>query len=205
MTIKPSAGSSWYVVSRATFTTSKGERIRDTFSIIPDANFFADITSGATMYAGIYDASGNPIAVKQILTKPDAAKSLCNLNGSLTFAIDLVDPTGGPRTLGFSGTSKSTSGVPSFLVDTLNGRVTGLGTGASFKNPNPTEMATADWAGTKSVEVIILAKADSHDEAQSSSFDGLANYNTSGTFSATDSKVRVKFDHVYPVGNNGGF
>lgn len=201
MTIKPSLGSSWRVVSPTSFSTRKGERIRDTFSIVPDAHFFTDITNGATLNAGIYDASGNAVAVKPILTIPAAAKSLCGLNGKLTFAIDLVDPTGGSRWIGFSGTSKTVQGT--LQVDTLNAFVTGLGTGASFKDPSG--MATTDWASTKSVEVIILSRADSHDAAKLSKFDGLANYNTSGTFSVTDAKSRVRFDHVYPVGNNGGF
>jgi len=207
LTITPTTvNGSWSVLNGTTVTTSKGERLRDTFSIQPDANFFTDLAAGATVSAGIYDAStGNPVAVQPILTKPAAAKSLCALNGWLTFAIDLVDPTGGTRKIGFSGATKATLG--SLKVDTLNALRVGAGADGSSWFKNPSDMLASDWSRIKAVEVKLLAKAKSSDGTKSAVYNDLANYNVSGTFTppANDANLRVLFDHVYPVGNNGGF
>jgi hypothetical protein len=67
-------------------------------------------------------------------------------------------------------------------------------------------MAASDWARTKAVEVFLLTRSTSNDGAKATNFPGLANYNSgAGTFAVTDGIQRVLFDHVYPVGNNGGY
>jgi prepilin-type N-terminal cleavage/methylation domain-containing protein len=211
MTITPGASKAkWYVLSPNNKTTDKGERLRMTFNIHPNAAYFTDLTAPntGTLSAGIFDASGNVVAVKQILTIPAAAQGLDGINGNLTFSFDLVDPVGGSnRRIGFAGKSGATPGM--ITVNSMNAIRVGRGalTWPSTWYTDPGSMLATDWVRTKSVEVILLSKAKSDDGTKSPAYPGLANYNGTGTFTppANDANQRVKFDHVYPVGNNGGY
>jgi Tfp pilus assembly protein PilV len=210
MTITPTANSSkWYVLSPNDKTLAKGERIRIAINILPNAAYFTDLTTPntGTLSVGIFDNAGNAVAVKQILTIPAATQALAGLDGSLSYSFDLVDPAGGSnRRIGFSGKSGATPG--SIAVDSMNATRVGAGVLAWPKTwyTDPSAMAASDWARTKAVEVFLLTRSTSNDGAKATNFPGLANYNSgAGTFAVTDGIQRVLFDHVYPVGNNGGY
>lgn len=210
MTIVPNANSGkWYVLSPNDKTLAKGERLRLAVNILPNAAYFTDLTAPntGTLSVGIFDNAGNAVAVKQILTIPAATQGLAGINGSLSYSFDLVDNVGGTnRRIGFSGKSGATPG--SIAVNSMNATVVGAGVLAwpATWYMDPGALAAADWTRTKAVEVILLTRSTSNDGAKVTSFTGLANYNSgAGTFAVTDGLQRVLFDHVYPVGNNGGY
>ena len=202
--VVPTASSSWSLLS-VQKTLKAGERWRDTFTIEPNPAFITDLKAGATLTAGLFNAGAGASAAMNLLSRPDNDLALNVAGTGLKYTMDLVVPADGNYRLGFKGTAKTTAST-SLLVHGLNASRVGNPPGATWWK-NPTSMASTDWSGVKQLEVILLSRTESMDDARASKFTGLANYvkgaGPVGEFSATDKKLRSVFDHVYPVGNNG--
>lgn len=199
----PAAASNWSFLSVGQIRKA-GERWRDTFTIQPNAAFITDIKAGATLSAGLFNTGAGPSAAMPLLTRPDDDLAL-SAGGGLRYAIDLVVPANGTYSLGFKGTAKTTPST-SLLIHGLNASRVGNPPGPDWWK-NPGAMATTEWSGVKQIEVILLSRTESMDDARQSKFTGLANFvqgaGPVGEFTATDKRLRSVFDHVYPVGNNG--
>jgi len=203
--VTPSVGSTWSVLS-ASKAFRAGEKWRDTLFIKPNAAYFHDLNaSGGTLTAGVYDASGNPKAVVNLLTMPGTDSALSAAASGMAYSFDLTIPSAGTYRLGLRGTTKSTTGQ-NLTIQTMNAYRVGRASDTSWWK-DPGSMAANDWSAVRQVEVIILSRAESMDDALATNFTGLANFvqgsNPAGTFKATDKQVRSLFDHIYPVGNNG--
>jgi prepilin-type N-terminal cleavage/methylation domain-containing protein len=202
--VVPTASANWSLLS-VQKTLKAGERWRDTFTIEPNTAFITDLKAGATLTAGLYNAGAGASAAMNLLTRPDNDLALNIAGTGLEYTIDLAVPADGNYRLGFKGTAKATAST-SLLIHGLNASRVGNPPGATWwKNPGP--MAAGDWSGVKQVEVLVLSRSESMDDARASKFTGLANFVKSagpvGEFSVTDKRLRSLFDHVYPVGNNG--
>lgn len=199
----PVAATNWSFLSVAQ-ARKAGERWRDTFTIQPNAAFITDIKAGATLSAGLFNTGAGPSAAMPLLTRPDDDLAL-SAGGGLRYAIDLVVPANGTYSLGFKGTAKATASTR-LSIHGLNASRVGNPPGADWWK-NPGAMAATEWSGVKQVEVILLSRTESMDDARQSKFTGLANFvqgaGPVGEFTATDKRLRSVFDHVYPVGNNG--
>lgn len=203
--VSPAASSNWSLLSNLSLSMKAGERWRDTFTIEPNTAFLTDIEAGATLTAGLFNTGGGASAAMPLLTRPDNDLALNAAGTGLKYTIDLVVPADGTYRLGFKGTAKATAST-SLLVHGLNAYRVGNPPGATWWK-DPGSMAAADWSGVKQVEVILLSRTESMDDARAAKFTGLANFvqgaGPAGEFSATDKRLRSVFDHVYPVGNNG--
>lgn len=200
----PTLSSTWSFLSAAR-AMKAGERWRDTFTVEPNTAYITDIQAGGTLTAGLFKSGTGTDATVGLFTRPDVDLSLSASGTDLKYEVDLVAPVDGNYQIGFKGTSKTTSAT-SLKVHGLNAVRVGNPPGAAWWK-NPGQMLSTDWSGVKQVEVILLSRTESMDDARASKFTGLANFvkggGPVGEFSATDKRLRSVFDHVYPVGNNG--
>lgn len=202
--VVPTASSDWTFLS-VQQTLKAGERWRVIFTVEPNTAFINDIKVGATLKAGLINASSGTDATVDLFTRPDINLGLSAAGTGLSYTVDLVVPADGNYRIGFKGTAMATPGT-SLLVRRLNAARVGNPPGATWWK-NPGEMAATHWSGVKQVEVIVVSRTEAMDDARTSTFTGLANFvqgaGPAGEFSATDKRLRSVFDHVYPVGNNG--
>jgi len=203
--VAPNASTSWTFLS-VSKNLKAGEKWRDTIHIEPNAAFFKDVISlGASLTAGLFDASGAPSATVDLLTRPATDSALSMVASGLGYGFELVAPSTGTYKLGLRGISKSTAGI-SIRLQTMNAAQVGMAPGSAWWK-NPSSMLAADWAGVRQVEVIALGRGESMEQKKSVAYTGLANFVQSagdtGQFKADDKQIRVLFDHVFPVGNNG--
>jgi hypothetical protein len=88
----------------------------------------------------------------------------------------------------------------------MNAAKVGLAPGTSWWK-DPSAMVASDWAAVKQLELIIVSRSESMEDARATTLTGLANFvqggGPTGQFTASDKQVRAVFDHIYPVGNNG--
>lgn len=204
--VQPASSSNWNFLSSVNKLMKAGERWRDTLTIEPNPAFFNDLHAlGASLSAGLFSSSGGADATVKLLSIPEVDSSLSASGSGMSYSIDLVVPSDGYYRLGFKGVSKSTPST-ALLVKSLNALLVGNPPGADWWK-DPSQMLATDWSGVKQVDVIVLSRAESMDDARPAKFTGLANFTkgagVAGEFVATDKQVRSIFDHVYPVGNNG--
>lgn len=203
--VAPNVSNTWTFFSVAK-TLKAGEKWRDTLFIEPNGAFFKDVkANGASLAAGLFTASGTPVSTVDLITYPATDSSISAISGGLGYGFEMVATSAGSYKLGLKGVSKGNTGT-SIRVQTMNATLVGKAPGADWWK-NPGSLAAADWPGVRQVQVILLARVESMEDAKSVVYSGLANYVQSsgdtGVFKATDRKSRAVFDHIYPVGNNG--
>jgi len=203
--VAPNASTTWTFLS-ASKNLKAGEKWRDTIHIEPNAAYFKDaISLGASLKAGLFTTAGAPVATVDLLTMPATDSALSMVASGLGYGFELVVPTTGVYRLGLRGVSKSTGGT-SIRIQTMNAAQVGMAPGTDWWK-DPSKMQAADWARVRQVEVIALGRGESMEKKKAVTYTGLANYVQSagdtGQFKADDKQIRVLFDHVFPVGNNG--
>ncbi|HQF55114.1 MAG TPA: prepilin-type N-terminal cleavage/methylation domain-containing protein [Fibrobacteria bacterium] len=203
--VAPNASTTWTFLS-ASKNLKAGEKWRDTIHIEPNAAYFKDaISLGASLKAGLFTTAGAPVATVDLLTMPATDSALSMVASGLGYGFELVVPTTGVYRLGLRGVSKSTGGT-SIRIQTMNAAQVGMAPGTDWWK-DPSKMLAADWARVRQVEVIALGRGESMEKKKAVTYTGLANYVQSagdtGQFKADDKQIRVLFDHVFPVGNNG--
>lgn len=203
--VAPNASATWTFLS-ASKNLKAGEKWRDTIHIEPNAAFFKDaISLGASLQAGLFTTAGSPVATVDLLTRPATDSALSMVASGLGYGFELVAPTTGTYKLGLRGVSKSTAGT-SIRIQTMNAAQVGMAPGTDWWK-DPSKMQATDWARVRQVEVIALGRGESMEKKKAVIYTGLANYVQSagdtGQFKADDKQIRVLFDHVFPVGNNG--
>ncbi len=204
LTVQPAASSNWSLLS-VQKSLKAGERWRDSFFLEPNASFFKDLRGGASLRAGLFNAGTGADASMPILTLPSVDSALSVAGSGLGYAIDLVVPVDGNYRLGFEGTSKAVAGTQ-LVLQRLNAVRKGVAPSTGWWK-DPSQMGASDWSGVQRLEVVVLARSESMDDARASKFTGLANFKQGsgpvGEFAAADRRLRSVFDHIYPVGNNG--
>lgn len=203
--VAPNASATWTFLS-ASKNLKAGEKWRDTVYIEPNAAFFKDVRSlGASLKAGLFTTAGAPVATVDLVTMPATDSALSAVGSGLAYGFETVVPSTGTYVLGLRGISKSTAGV-SIRVQTMNAARVGMAPGTAWWK-DPSAMLAADWAGVRQVEAIVLGRGESMEKKKAATYTGLANFvqtaGDTGQFKADDKQIRVLFDHVFPVGNNG--